>query len=394
MTRKIRWLPVGIVLAISLVIGINAPSRAEILNGDEYGWLEVRDLSMIEEAAGMFPPVSLRFNVGRGGPMYTGDEIVIYYHGVSDKYVSIIDYSPDRIVKPLVFNEHTMILDGLNREFVGTVGDVLGKEHVLQIVTNLPLTDEELQAIALAPNEIEIGEMVIIAAVSDFNIVGYGSDPDYERYDAGRVEMIELEEFAIYIDYPLNRYPYNPWPYMYLYPYARFQPMVYMERFGPLTKTWYVFPGAEQIESNFWDYAYTGWIEDGHMVVPPGGYWQGTFRIDDPYSPYWLRILPYLIRENTSYANLQVQINGTLVEPSFDITGAIGWGEHWTTDPFAYYSVERLLRRGENTFRLYWPEEEEYDLELQMLDIVPSEVMEEEMAEAQEAAETEEVEGE
>ena len=378
---------------------MHSPARSEILNDDEYGWIEIIDPSVIEEAASMFPPSTLSFNVGRGGPIYPGDRIVINYHSMHDCYASIIDYSPDRKVKPLVMNQQTSILDGLDRSWHGTVGDAIGREYILLLVTRNPLTNQQLELMALAPNEIEIGDLVVYAAISDFRVVSRGRDPgiiqdwaESHRGFHGNVRMIELEEFATYIDYPLNRYPYNPWPYMYLYPYPRFNPAVYTQKYGPFSKTWYVFPTSQRIQSNFWNYAYTGWIDDGIMVIPPGGYWQGSFRADDPYSSYWLRVLPYLIRENRSYLNLQMEINGTLVQPTFDITGAIGWGQYWTSDPFAYYSLDRLLRRGENTVRLYWPESEEENLELQMIDMVPSEVIESEIDEAQEAQESEEVE--
>ena len=125
------------------------------------------------------------------------------------------------------------------------------------------------------------------------------------------------------------------------------------------------------------------------MVIPPGGYYQGTFRTDDPYASYWMRVLPYLIRENTSYLSLQMEINGTLVQPTFDISGAIGWGEYWTSDPFAYYSLDRILRTGDNTFRLYWPEDAGDNLRIQMMELVPREVIEEEIDEASDTAEAE-----
>jgi hypothetical protein len=383
-------------LGILAVVFFPVQARSEILNDDEYGWLEVVDLGVIEEAAGMFPPSSLRFNVGRSGPLSPGDEIVIYYHTWNDYYASLIDYSPDRKVKPLLVNEHTTILDQLDRSWAGTVGDAIGTEYILLLVTTQPLTDEELESMALAPNEIETGDKVFYAAVSDFNVVAGGRDPgviqdwaEANRGYQGNVQMIELSDFATYIEYPLNRYPYNPWPYMYLYPYARFNPTAYVQRYGPFSKTWYVFPTMQKIECNFWDYAYTGWIDNGIMVIPPGGYWQGTFRADDPYSSYWLRVLPYLIRENRSYYSLRMEINGNLVEPTFDIRGAIGWGQYWTSDPFAYYSIDRFLRTGDNTIRLYWPESESEDLQLQMVDVVPTDVVTQEIDEAQQAAEEE-----
>jgi hypothetical protein len=332
--------------------------------------------------------------------------VVIHFRGQHDRYATLVDYSPDRKVKPLVMNELTRLTDGgVEREYRGVVGDVLGKEYVLLIITSLPLTDEQLEEIALAPNEIELDEdeNILVVAVNDFLVVqgyatpGIGLDRVVTSPVRTRDDMfIDLDEFAIYIDYPLNTYPYDPWPYLYLYPYPRFRPTAYMERYGPFTRTWYVFPTLERLKSNFWDYAWAGWIDRGIWIIPPGGYWQGKFRVDDPYADYYLRVLPFIIRENTSYMhNLRVEVNGTLLQPSIDISGAIGWGQYWTSDPFAYYNLQTLLHVGDNTIRLYWPEESESELGLQMMDVVPSEVVDEELEAAQEAAtEAEEVESE
>jgi hypothetical protein len=178
---------------------------------------------------------------------------------------------------------------------------------------------------------------------------------------------------------------------MYLFPYARFQPTAYIQTLGPLTQTWYVFPTEDnQLRSNFWDYATSGWIDNGIWIIPPGGYWEGRLRVDDPYTPYYLRVLPFQWRENTSYQSLlQVEVNGTLVQPSIDITGAIGWGQYWTTNPFAYYNLNTLLHRGENQIRLYWPQEQTENLDLQMLDVAPVATVNDEIQQAQETAQTE-----
>jgi len=237
--------------------------------------------------------------------------------------------------------------------------------------------------------------------VNDFRVVPYERDPS-EVVDRMRsledvsrdVPFIELEEFATYLDYPLNVYPYNPWPYMYLYPYARLRPSVYTSRYGPYSRSWYIFPTESGLVSNFWDYATTGWVDRGIWIIPPGSYWEGSFSVDDPYAPYYLRVLPFVTRENQSYMHLQMEINGTLVQPSIDITGAIGWGNYWTSDPFAYYNLSTLLHSGENEIRLYWPEEMEENLELQMVDVQPAEVVEEEVEEAREDAEEGEGNGE
>lgn len=367
-------------------------ANAEILNDDEYGSIEIIDFSVIEDAVGMFGAVGLSFNVSRGGAFYPGDDITIYFRGNNDRYVSLLDFSPDRKVKPLVINEYTSLLDGgLERAYYSTVGDVTGREYVLLLVTALPITDEGLEEIALAPNEIELDDQIISVAINDFQVVPTGRNPNRvvewgESLHPGmrEGEFIELEDVALYLDYPLNRYPYNPWPYMHLYPRAVFRPRAYTEMYGPFSRTWYVFPTGQRLESNFWDYATTGWIENGRWIIPPGGYWQGSFRADNPYSDYLVRILPYMIRENN--ASLQVEINGTLVESSIDISGAIGWGDYWTSDPFAYYSLHNLLREGENTLSIYWPEEMEENLELQMIDVQSEEVAEEEIEEAREAA--------
>ncbi len=370
----------GVVIAFIVVMTFALPASAEILNNDEYGSMEIIDISVIENAADMFSPIGLTFNVSRGGMLYPGEEITIRYQGQHDRWVSILDFSPDRIVKPLVMNNQTRLTDGgLERMYYGTVGDAIGKEYVLMVVSSLPLTDSQLEDIALAPDEIELDDLILSVSVNDFTVRAVEGNPNRvidwaESLDGPPVgEFIELAEFAEFLDYPLNTYPYNPWQYMYLYPYARFRPTVYMEQYGPFSKNWYVIPVGNTFQNNFWDYTTTGWIDNGIWVIPPGGHWQGTFYADDPYLDYYLRVLPYLVRENTSYMNLMVEINGTLVQSSIDFTAAIGWGEYWTSDPFAYYSLERLLRQGDNVIRIYWPSDQEEDLELQMLDMVPIE---------------------
>jgi len=60
------------ILVFSFILIPAASLRAEILNDDEYGSMELVDLSVIESAAGMFTPVGLSFNVTRGGPIYPG----------------------------------------------------------------------------------------------------------------------------------------------------------------------------------------------------------------------------------------------------------------------------------------------------------------------------------
>jgi hypothetical protein len=397
MLRTLRILAFfGLIMATVLLIG-STKSRAEILNDDEFGSIEIQDISVIENAADMFTPGSLRFDVPRGGALGAGSDLIIYYHGMHGRYVTLIDYSPDRKVKPLVMNQETKLTDGgLSREFRATVGDQLGQEYVLMVISNLPLSDSRIEEIAQAPDKIEIGDEIVMAAVSDFKVVEANNPPDRSIHPPTpepipmRDDMfLELSDFATYIDYPLNTYPYDPWPYMYLYPYARFVPTAYYKRFGMLTNTWYVFPTTQSIQSNFWDYASDGWIDNGIWIIPPGGYWQGTFRTDNPYSNYYMRILPYLIQQNTSFARLQVEINGTLVQPSIDITGAIGWGTYWTSNPFAYYSLNNILHRGNNQIRLYWPQEETDNLELQMMDILPTDTAASEIQQAQADAQAE-----
>jgi len=247
------------------------------------------------------------------------------------------------------------------------------------VVSALPLTDTQLEDLSLAPDEIEFGDLILSAAINDFTVRPVEGNPNrviewaegLDNPTGG--EFIELDEFAEYIDYPLNTYQYNPWPYMYLYPYPRFRPSVYTEQYGPFSRNWYVYPVGNTLQNNFWNYTTTGWIDNGVWVIPPGGYWEGSFNVGDPYSDYYLRVLPYLARENTSYMNLVVEINGSLVQSNIDFTGAIGWGEYWTSDPFSYYSLSRLLRQGDNVVRIYWPEDQDEDLELQMLDMVPAE---------------------
>jgi len=312
--------------------------------------------------------------------------VEIYYKGLNGYYATLLDFSPDRIVKPLVMNEELSLLDGLERQFSGTVGDVLGDEYVMLIISRLPLTDSKVESIALAPNEVELDDNIKSVAVNQFTVPRPWNDPDVivdwaestrSDYINSNDIMIPLEDFAIYLDYPLNTWRYNPWRYMYLYPYPRFRPTVYLEDYGILSKRWYVFPQGDAIKSNLWDYAYTGWLDNGLYIIPPGGYYQGKFNVDDPYSDYYLRVLPLLTR--SAQTGLRVEINGQLVQSSIDITGAIGWGEFWTSDPFEYYSIRNLLRQGDNELRIYNPEDSIEDVTLQMADILPADEVKEEM---------------
>ena len=386
---------------VALALMSAGASRAEILNDDEFGSIELRDFSVIESAADMFTPVGLRFDVSRGGPVYPGNDITIYYRGMHGMYATLLDYSSDplRKVKPLVMNELTRLNEGgLEREYVGAVGKTLGPEYIMLIITALPLSDARLEEIALAPNEVETGDEILSVAVNNFEVLSSLNLPDRNpdrpisipipiRHDM----FIDLTDFQSYIDYPLNLYPYNPWPYMYLYPYPRFLPWAYSQSMGPLTQTWYVFPSEKnRLQSNFWDYASDAWIDNGLWIIPPGGSWQGTLRVDDPYTSYYLRILPYLARQNQSYLSLlQVEINGTLVQSNIDLSGAIGYGTYWTNNPFAYYNVNTLLHRGDNTIRLYWPQDQQDNMELQMLDVVPADTAVNEISHAEQAAQSE-----
>jgi uncharacterized protein (DUF427 family) len=295
---------------------------------------------------------------------------------------------------------------GLDRETWWTVGDTIGAEFILMVATNLPLTDDELEAIALAPNEVEIADKIVSVAVNDFRVVETGRDPDvivdtYGGSDQNGVNYLTLEdiggqrlqnwdgvtrlplsEFAVYYDYPLNTYPYNPWAYMYLYPYPQFKAITYLDRYGFMTNVYYIIPTGVDIRTNFLNYANTGWLDNGIWVIPPGGYWEGTFEVGDMYRDYYLRVLPFLVRENTSWQRLRVEINGTLVEPNIDFSGAIGFGDYYTYNPFGYYNAWLYMRPGNNTLRIYWPEDEEQNLELQMVDIVPTDIVSSEIDEA------------
>lgn len=366
--------------------------NAEILNDNEFGSIEIKDLSVIENAAKKFTPVGLRFNVPRGGPVYAGSEIVIFYRCLHEKYVTLIDYSQDRIVKPLVMNEKIKITDGgLEREYRCVVGGKeLGREWVLMIVSALPLSDARIQELALEPDKIELDDEILSVAVNDFIIYPAVKMPDRsikvpvsEPVPIRSDMFIELTDFASYIDYPLNMYPYNPWPYMYLYPYARLIPQIYKDTYGPFINTWYVFPaGNNALESNFWNYAWDGWIDQGIWVIPSGGYWEGTLRIDDPYTRYFLRILPYLARKNNSFERLRVEINGKLVHP-LNISGSIGWEQYTTTNPFRYYSLHGYLHQGENKIRLWAAPGEKENIELQMMDILPFEYVSKELEDSE-----------
>jgi hypothetical protein len=381
-----------------LILILCGPSalRAEILNNDEYGAIEIKDFSVIENAANIFTPVGLSFNVPRGGPLYPGNDITIKYRGLNGTYATLLDYSPDpvREVKPLVMNEQIKMNDGgLEGSYTGTVADTLGSEFIMLIISALPLDDSKIEEIALAPDEVKIDKDILLVAVNDFEVVKAYNTPDrsieprniapVEQTDAGG---ISLYDFGTVLDNPLNNYPYDPWGYMYLYPYARFRPSVYMNQFGPLTQTWYVFPNQNTFQSNFWDYASDGWIDDGIWIIPPGGYWEGSLNVDDPYTAYYLRILPYLARMNTSYERyLTIEINGTLVQSNFDFSGSIGYGDYQTNNPFAYYNLNTLLHRGTNRIRIYWPEDQQDNLELQMVDVAPATTVETEITQAQTA---------
>lgn len=375
-------------LAISLLVTayVVPPASAEILNDNEYGSIEIIDISVIENAASLFSPVGLSFNVCRGGPVYPGGILEIYYRGMHDRYASLLDFTPDRQVKPLVMNVQMTLGGGLEQIFSAEVGGAYGTEYVMLIVTRLPITDSQLETIALAPDEVEIDDLVISVAINDFTVTQPWSNPDSVvewgesvRPSINNNILIPLDEFAIYLDYPLNQPGINPWKYMYLYPYPLFRPSIYEYGFGPFSNIWYVFPQHDTLKSNFWDYATTSWIDNGVWVIPPGGYWEGKFNVDNPYSDYYLRLLPYITSARGRYSGLQVEINGTLVQSSIDITGAIGWGEYWTTNPFNYYSLQNILRTGDNTIRLYLPDDATQDYEMQMADIVPAEVVSEEL---------------
>ncbi|HEX9743923.1 MAG TPA: hypothetical protein VGB30_00710 [bacterium] len=375
----------SLILLAALIFIPASSVRAEIMNDTEYGSLEIIDISVIENAADRFTPVGLSFNVTRGGTVYHGDQVIIKYRGIHERWVTILDYTPDRIVKPLVFNEKTSLLDGLDREYTAEVGGATGDEYILMIVSTLPITDSQLETYALAPDEIEPGENILLVAVNNFRVAPRWNTGDSVvewgnslRSDYSDIGWIPLEEFATYINYPLNQPRYNPWRYMYLYPYPRIRPTTYINNFGPLTNTWYVIPQGNTIQSNFWNYSNTGWIDNGIWVIPPGGSWEGKFRLNDPYADYYLRVLPFIAR-NSSMANYRVEINGTLVQPSIDITGAIGWGEYWTTNPFNYYSMQNFLRAGENDIRIYVPEDASDDLYIQLADVVPTETVQDEL---------------
>jgi hypothetical protein len=404
MEKMFRIFTVACAFAIvGFVFAMPAAVKAEVLNDDELGSIEIVDISVIENAAGMFTPVGLAFNFSRGGTLNPGDDLMIQYRGLNDTYVSLLDYSPDRKVKPLVMNEHLLLTDGdIERETWWTVGDSLGKEYIMMIVTNLPLTDAELETISLAPDEVTLEGKIVSVAINDFRIVAPGRDPGmYNSIDGDPVDTLSLEDiggqplnhwdgvtriplsdFGGYSVYPLNTYPYNPWGYMYLYPYPRIKPITYMDRYSFFSNVYYIIPSGPEIRTNFLNYATTGWLDDGVMIIPPGGYWEGSFEVGDMYRDYYLRVLPYLIRENTSWQQLQIQINGTLVTSNIDFSNAIGYGDYYTYNPFGYYNAQLYMRPGNNTFRIYWPQDEEENLELQLVDIVPSDMVTSEIDEA------------
>jgi len=388
---------------VGFLLAMPAPVRAEVLNDDELGSIEIVDDSLIENAAGMFTPVGLAFNVARGGSLIPGDDLMIQYRGLNDTYVSLLDFTADRKVKPLVMNQHILLTDGeLERETWWTVGDSLGKEYIMMIITNLPLTDDELQTIALAPDEVTIGDKIVSASVNDFRVVASGRDPGmYNNLDGTSqntlsiediggtplnqwdgVTRLTLSDFGGYSVYPLNTYPYNPWGYMYLYPYPRIKPITYMDRYSFFSNVYYIIPSGPEIRTNFMNIATTSWLDNGVMIIPPGGYWEGSFEVGDMYSDYYLRVLPYLMRENTSWQRLQIQINGTLVTSNIDFSNAIGYGDYYTYNPFGYYNANLYMRPGNNTFRIYWPQDEQENLELQLVDIVPSDMVNSEIDEA------------
>ncbi|MCX6647181.1 MAG: hypothetical protein NTY09_12615 [bacterium] len=404
MEKMFRIFTVVCAFAIAgFVFAMPATVRAEVLNDDELGSIEIVDISVIENAAGIFTPVGLAFNFARGGTLNPGDDLMIQYRGLNDTYISLLDYSPDRKVKPLMMNEHVLLTDGdIERETWWTVGDSLGKEYIMMIVTNLPLTDEELETISLAPDEVTLEGKIVCVAVNDFRVIGPGRDPGmYNSIDGTPVETLSLEDiggqplnqwdgvtrltlsdFGGYSIYPLNTYPYNPWGYMYLYPYPRIKPITYMDRYSFFSNVYYIIPSGPEIRTNFLNYATTGWLDDGVIVIPPGGYWEGSFEVGDMYRDYYLRVLPYLIRENTSWQQLQIQINGTLVQSNIDFSNAIGFGDYYTYNPFGYYNAQLFMRPGNNTLRIYWPQTEEENLELQLVDIVPSDMVDSEIDEA------------
>jgi hypothetical protein len=396
------------VAVMVLVLSLPGALRAEVLNDDEFGSLEIIDISVIEELTGVYTPVGLDFNLTRGSTYYPGDDLMIRFMGQHEMYVTIIDYSPDRTVKPLVVNEHTTLTDGgLHRETWWTIGSSLGKEYILMIVSRLPLTDARIETIALAPNEVELDETILKMAVNDFRVVASGRDPGvivdmYSNSGHGNMNLLSIEDlggtrlsewdgvtriplsdFGYVMNYPMNTYPYNPWSYMYLYPYPKLVPTAYIDRYGFFSNIYYVIPSGPEIRTNLFDYANLGWLDDGIWIIPPGGSFEGKFRVGEYYSDYYFRVLPHLIQQNTSYQRLHVEINGYRLEPNIDFSGAIGFGGYYTYDPFAYYNAWPYMRPGQNTVRLYWPEDEEENFEIQMMDIIPIDVIENEFQEAQ-----------
>jgi len=369
-------------------------ARAEILNDDEFGSLEILDMSVIEEAAGMYTPVGLSMNLSRGGGFRAGDEIYLYCHGQNDKYMSIIDFTPDRKVKPLVINELTAFGQGeLDRTWHGVINEPLGHEYILMIISNLPLTDANLEDIALAPNEIEIGDLIVSVAINDFYVIAGGRDPN-EVVDWGENnpginfmnmdsvtgytghEPIPLSEMGEQLEYPSWIHPHKLWTRVHGYRYPWLVPTAYIDDYGIFSNVYYTVPVGVDIRSNFWNYASSGWIDNGIWIIPPGGYWSADFSVGDNYYNYYMRILPYLIRETTNYSHLGISINGVPVgNPVFDIRDAIGWGLYWDENPFMYYTLGSYLKSGVNTITLYWPSEESENLELQMMDVLPDTVL-------------------
>jgi hypothetical protein len=364
-------------LAALTLLFLPGPSRAEILNNDEFGSIVLKDLAPIETAAGTFTVSRLTFNVPRNGNLSPGDYITIYYKGINDSYVSILDYSSDRKVKPVVLNELTKLNDGgLDRTYSNPIGDTLGRDYVLLVISSEPLSDSRLQDIATAPDKLEIKDEILAAAVNTFLVVpshditiDNPTGPESRPVIGNTNLFLPIEDFGIYINFPQNTYPYDPWHYMYLYPYARFVPRVYIQQYGPIT--WYVFPQDGQLTSNFFSYTQGDIASNGLWLIQPGGFWEGTFNFSGSDSSFYLRILPFL-RENINYSDAVITINGVPVMRTEDVPSEVGSGDYRSRNPFAYYDLKSALRQGQNTLRLEWPNTETENLQLQMMDILPS----------------------
>jgi len=389
--RKIGY-PIAVVIAALLLFAVPATqARAEILNDDEYGAIEILDMSVIEEVAGIYTPVGLNLNKSRGAGFRAGDELIIYYHGQHDMYVSILDFTPDRRVKPLVINEHTSFGTGeLDRTYYSVVNEPLGHEYILMIISKLPLTDARLEEIALAPNEIEIDDQIVSVAVNDFYIIAGGTDPteagESRRDQPGfhyrdvtgytGLDPIPLSEVGETVGHPSWLNPHKLWTHNNRYANPWLVPTSYIEQYGMFSNVYYTIPVGVDIRSNFWNYATSGWIDDGIWIIPPGGYWSADFTVGDEYYDYYMRILPYLMRDRTTYSNVGISINGVPIgNPVFDIRDAIGWGYYWDENPFMYYNLQSYLRSGVNTITLYWPGDADDNLTFQMVDILPETVL-------------------